>query len=50
MPTSDYDDALYSNCSRDEDEVESLGEIEECFLKQLDENKNATHSFFGGTS
>ncbi|XWS46740.1 hypothetical protein CRYUN_Cryun14cG0094000 [Craigia yunnanensis] len=44
VPTSDYDDALYSNCSGDEDEVESLGEIEECFLRQLDENKNVTNN------
>ncbi|XWS36231.1 hypothetical protein CRYUN_Cryun20dG0067600 [Craigia yunnanensis] len=34
---------LHSNCSRDE--VESLGEMEECFLRQLDENKNVTNSF-----
>ncbi|KAK6260156.1 CRIB domain - like 2 [Theobroma cacao] len=43
-PTSDYDNALYSNYSGDEDEVESLGEIEECFLRQLDENKNVPNS------
>ncbi|KAG4120110.1 hypothetical protein ERO13_D11G123500v2 [Gossypium hirsutum] len=49
-PTSDYDNTLYSNCSADEDEieaeVESLGEIEECFVRQPDEHKNITHSFF----
>lgn len=50
-PISDYDNALYSNCSGDEDEdedeveVEPLGEIEECFLRQLDENKNVTSRF-----
>ncbi|XVF32676.1 hypothetical protein REPUB_Repub17cG0103200 [Reevesia pubescens] len=44
-PTSEYDNALYSNCSGDEDEVDSLAEIEECFLRQLDENKNVTNSF-----
>ncbi|XVE73231.1 hypothetical protein DITRI_Ditri11bG0100500 [Diplodiscus trichospermus] len=45
-PTPDYDNALYSNYSGDEDdEVESLGEIEECFLRQLDGNKNVTNSF-----
>ncbi|XWS31648.1 hypothetical protein CRYUN_Cryun23aG0094400 [Craigia yunnanensis] len=44
-PTSDYDNALYSNCSGDEDDVEPLGEIEECFLRQLDENKNVSNSF-----
>ncbi|XVF72522.1 hypothetical protein PTKIN_Ptkin12aG0128000 [Pterospermum kingtungense] len=44
-PTSDYDNALYSNYSGDEDEVGPLGEIEECFLRQLDENKNVTSRF-----
>ncbi|XWS76482.1 hypothetical protein CRYUN_Cryun01aG0180100 [Craigia yunnanensis] len=44
-PTSDYNNSLYSNCSGDEDEVEPLGEIEECFLRQLDGNKNVTNSF-----
>ncbi|XP_044504037.1 rho GTPase-activating protein 2-like [Mangifera indica] len=40
-PTSEYDDnAHYSHSSGDEDETEPLGEIEECFLRQLDENKN----------
>lgn len=35
-----------SNTSENDDgEVESLGEIEECFLRQLQENKNATNSF-----
>lgn len=37
---SDCDDhAHYSHCSEEEKEAESLSEIEECFLKQLDENK-----------
>ncbi|KAL5864136.1 hypothetical protein ACOSQ3_001650 [Xanthoceras sorbifolium] len=45
-PTSEYDDhAQYSNSSEDEDEVESLSEIEECFLRQLDGNKSVTNSF-----
>ncbi|KAE8689112.1 peroxidase 3 isoform 1 [Hibiscus syriacus] len=50
-PTSEYDNALYNNYSGDEDEVKSLGEIEACFLRQLDENsKNVTNRFFGETS
>ncbi|MBA0610449.1 hypothetical protein Godav_011298 [Gossypium davidsonii] len=50
-PTSEYDNALYNSYSGDEDEVQSLGEIEECFLRQLDENnKTVTNSLFGGTS
>ncbi|KAK0580293.1 hypothetical protein LWI29_000404 [Acer saccharum] len=45
-PTSEYDDhAHYSNSSEDGDEVESLSEIEERFLRQLDGNENATNSF-----
>lgn len=36
---SDYDDHVhYSHCSEEEGGAESLSEIEECFLKQLDEN------------
>ncbi|GAV79068.1 RhoGAP domain-containing protein/PBD domain-containing protein [Cephalotus follicularis] len=43
-PTSDYDDnANYSHSGEVEDEAESLSEIEECFLRQLDENKNAAN-------
>ncbi|KAG4186898.1 hypothetical protein ERO13_A08G071600v2 [Gossypium hirsutum] len=50
-PTSEYDNALYNSYSGDEDEVQSLDEIEECFLRQLDENnKTVTNSLFGGTS
>jgi hypothetical protein len=44
-PTSDNDDnAPHNISSEDEDEVESLGEVEECFLRQLDENKSTTNS------
>lgn len=44
-PTSEIDDNAPRNLSsEDEDEVESMGEIEECFLRQLDENKNTTNS------
>ncbi|KAK9015624.1 hypothetical protein V6N11_006723 [Hibiscus sabdariffa] len=49
-PTSEYDNALY-NYSGDEDDVESFGEIESCFLRQLDENnKNVINRLFGETS
>ncbi|KAK8532561.1 hypothetical protein V6N13_131880 [Hibiscus sabdariffa] len=52
-PMSDYDNSLYSNSSgddkeyEDEDEVRPLGEIAECFLRQLDDekNKNVTYRF-----
>ncbi|KAA8549219.1 hypothetical protein F0562_000903 [Nyssa sinensis] len=45
-PTSDYDDhAHYSHSNEDENEVESLSEIEECFLRQMDENEIAKKSF-----
>ncbi|KAJ4727576.1 Rho GTPase-activating protein [Melia azedarach] len=47
-PTSDYDDhAHYTHSSDDGDEGEgeSLSEIEECFLRKLDENQNVTNSF-----
>lgn len=38
-PTSDNDDNTpYNHSSEDEDEVEALSEIEECFLRQLDGN------------
>lgn len=48
-PVSDYDDddnVPYEHCSEDEDEVEvrSLGEIEECFLRQLDESNDTQNS------
>ncbi|KAJ0052149.1 hypothetical protein Pint_01081 [Pistacia integerrima] len=46
-PISEYDDnAHYSHSSEDEDEIESLGEVEECFLRQLDENKNVSNGGF----
>ncbi|KAK8711550.1 hypothetical protein V6N13_146831 [Hibiscus sabdariffa] len=49
---SGYDNALYDNCSGDEDEVEadadadaeSLDEIQECVSIHPDENENVTHS------
>ncbi|KAL0435816.1 UNVERIFIED_CONTAM: Rho GTPase-activating protein 2 [Sesamum radiatum] len=46
MASDDDDQAQYSPCSKDDkDEVESLSEIEECFLRQLDENENAKNGF-----
>ncbi|GKV12035.1 hypothetical protein SLEP1_g23239 [Rubroshorea leprosula] len=44
-PTPDHDHARYCNISEDDDEVESVGEMEECFLRQLDDSKNVTNSF-----
>lgn len=45
-PTSDNDDNCpYNHSSEDEDEVELLSEIEECFLRQLDGKKTTTNSF-----
>ncbi|GMI76063.1 hypothetical protein HRI_001275600 [Hibiscus trionum] len=52
-PMSDYDNSLYCNSSRDdteyedEDEVEPLGEMVECILRQLDDekNKDVTYGF-----
>ncbi|CAK9175918.1 unnamed protein product [Ilex paraguariensis] len=47
-PASDNDEnPHYSNSSEDEEEneVESLSEIEHCFLRQLDENENAKNGF-----
>ncbi|XP_061342558.1 rho GTPase-activating protein 2 [Gastrolobium bilobum] len=42
---SDYDDhAHYSHSSEEEGEAESLSEIEECFLKQLDDNRKGGFS------
>ncbi|KAK4482228.1 hypothetical protein RD792_009374 [Penstemon davidsonii] len=42
----DEDQAQYSPCSEDnKDEVESLSEIEVCFLRQLDENEHAKNGF-----
>lgn len=44
-PPSDYDEQIDCNTSSEnEDEVESLGEIEERFLTQLDDNENAKNS------
>ncbi|XP_057482885.1 rho GTPase-activating protein 2-like [Actinidia eriantha] len=41
-PMSDYNDNAHdSNSCNDEDEIESLSEIEECFLRQFDEKDNA---------
>ncbi|XP_040931819.1 LOW QUALITY PROTEIN: rho GTPase-activating protein 2-like [Gossypium hirsutum] len=45
-PTSEYDNALYNSYSGDEDEVQSLDEIEECFLRQLDENNKTVTNVF----
>uniref|UniRef100_A0A2P2P134 Uncharacterized protein MANES_05G069300 n=1 Tax=Rhizophora mucronata TaxID=61149 RepID=A0A2P2P134_RHIMU len=43
---SDYDEHTNESPGNgDNDEVESLGEIEECFLRHLDENRNATNTF-----
>ncbi|KAJ8748377.1 hypothetical protein K2173_003014 [Erythroxylum novogranatense] len=40
---SDYDEhPRYNSGTEDDDEVESLNEIEECFLRQLNEKGNAT--------
>ncbi|WMV36261.1 hypothetical protein MTR67_029646 [Solanum verrucosum] len=48
-PASDDDDAdeqhRYSYSSEERDEVESLSEIEESFLRQLDENEHAKNDF-----
>ncbi|PPS20040.1 hypothetical protein GOBAR_AA00532 [Gossypium barbadense] len=48
-PISDYDNSLYGNYNGDDEEdgVEAFGEIEECFLRQPDDenNKDATYSF-----
>ncbi|KAK6141304.1 hypothetical protein DH2020_024940 [Rehmannia glutinosa] len=41
----DLDDDQYSPCSKDKDEVESLSDIEEYFLRQLDENESAKNGF-----
>ncbi|GLU07465.1 hypothetical protein SLE2022_244220 [Rubroshorea leprosula] len=43
-PTPDHHHACYSNVMEDND-VESFGEIEECFLRQLDNEMNVTNSF-----
>ncbi|EEF41665.1 gtpase activating protein, putative [Ricinus communis] len=46
---SDYDDHAHYGAGSDDDigdEVESLSEIEECFLRQLDEKKSAPDIFF----
>lgn len=48
-PASDDDDAdeqdRYSYSSEERDEVESLSEIEESFLRQLDQNEHAKNDF-----
>ncbi|KAG5603378.1 hypothetical protein H5410_034748 [Solanum commersonii] len=48
-PASDDDDAdeqhRYSYSSEERDEVESLSEIEQSFLRQLDENEHAKNDF-----
>lgn len=46
-PVSDYDDdnVPYNHSSEDEDEVELLSEIEERFLRQLDESNDTKNSF-----
>lgn len=44
-PPSDHDEQVDDNTgSESEDEVESLGEIEECFLEHLDENENTKNN------
>ncbi|XP_059300934.1 rho GTPase-activating protein 2-like [Lycium ferocissimum] len=44
-PASDDDEHRYSYSSEERDEVESLSEIEESFLRQLDENEHAKNDF-----
>lgn len=39
------EDEQAAPCSKDGDEVESLSAIEECFLRQLDENESAKNGF-----
>lgn len=43
--SDDEDQAQYSPCSEEKDEVESLSEIEESFLRQLNENEDAKNGF-----
>lgn len=43
--TDDDEPTDYSHSSDEKDEIESLSEIEECFLRQLDENENAKNGF-----
>ncbi|EYU46646.1 hypothetical protein ABFS82_04G022100 [Erythranthe guttata] len=43
-PTSE-DDEEQEEEEDDKDEIESLGDIEECFLRQLDENESAKNGF-----
>ncbi|KAI3449561.1 hypothetical protein Pfo_006226 [Paulownia fortunei] len=45
LASDDDEQAKFSPCSKDKDEVQSLSEIEECFLRQLDENENAKNGF-----
>ncbi|XP_051142317.1 rho GTPase-activating protein 2 [Andrographis paniculata] len=42
---SDDDEDQYSHCDEEKDEVESLSDIEERFLRQLDENEQAKNGF-----
>lgn len=41
----DEDEAQYSSISEGGDEVESLSEVEQCFLRQLDEKENEKDGF-----
>lgn len=43
--TDDDEHANYSQISDEKDEIESLSDIEECFLRQLDDNENAKNGF-----
>ncbi|KAH6766346.1 Rho GTPase activating protein with PAK-box/P21-Rho-binding domain-containing protein [Perilla frutescens var. hirtella] len=43
--SDDNEQGEYSPCSKDRDEVESLSDIEECFLRQLNENESAKNGF-----
>lgn len=45
MDTSCESTGLASDEDEDRDEVESISAIEECFLRQLDENENAKNGF-----
>ncbi|CAH9111503.1 unnamed protein product [Cuscuta epithymum] len=44
-PASDDEQSHYGYISEDRDEVESLSEIEDCFLRRLDENETAKNGF-----
>ncbi|KAL3531406.1 hypothetical protein ACH5RR_010728 [Cinchona calisaya] len=43
--TDDDEPANYSHSSDEKDEIESLSDIEECFLQQLDDNESAKNGF-----